>query len=111
MGERFYTTLGLVFGQPPVVFTVPQIASLAMLPATEFLASNDPKFLERVARPGLAAFAAANPPPFSPGAATIALRRMALYLPPRTFNPPSIFDDFGYFADHGVARDAQKIFR
>lgn len=86
MGERFYSTLGLVFGRPPVVFTVPQITSLAMLPATEFLASNDPQFAERLARPELAAFVAANPPPFSPGGAT---------------PPPPASDDWPYIYHRG----------
>jgi len=68
MGERFYATLDHLFGRPPVVFTVPQIASIATLPATVFLAADDSDLWQRAARPELAALVAANPPAFSPGA-------------------------------------------
>ena len=57
-----------------------------MLPATEFLASNDPKFSERVGRPDLGTFVAANPPPFSIGAAT---------------PPPPASDDWPYIYHRG----------
>jgi len=62
-----------------------------MLSATEFLASNDPKFAERVARPELAAFVSANPPPFSLGAAA---------------PPPPASDDWPYIYHrrHSVPR-------
>ena len=69
MGERFYATLDHVFGRPPVVFAVPQIASIATLPATVFLAANDSGLWQRAARPELAALVAANPPAFFTGAA------------------------------------------
>ena len=58
MGERFYAMLGHLFGRPPIVF----FAS----PATVFLASDDPDFWRRAARPDLATLIAANPPPYSP---------------------------------------------
>jgi hypothetical protein len=50
------------------VFSVPQIGSIGTLPATVFLAANDPGLWQRAARPELAAFVTAHPPPFSPGA-------------------------------------------
>ncbi len=68
MGGRFYATLDHLFGRPPVVFSVPQIGSIGTLPATVFLAANDPGLWQRAARPELAAFVTAHPPPFSPGA-------------------------------------------
>jgi spermidine synthase len=69
MGQRFYATLDHIFGRPPVVFAVPQIASIATLPATVFLAANDSGLWQRAARPELATLVAANPPAFSPNAA------------------------------------------
>ena len=86
MGERFYATLGRIFGRPPLVFDVPEVASLAMLPATEFLASNDPKFWERVAQPELSAFVEAHPPVFS------------LYT---SAPPPPASDDWPYIYHRG----------
>ena len=73
MGERFFATLGHVFGRPPVVFAVPQIAVLDTLPASIFLASTDPGLWRRAAQPELAAFIAAHPPIFSAGTAPPAL--------------------------------------
>ena len=73
MGERFYATLSHLFGRPPVVFAVPQIQSIATLPATVFLAANGSDLWQRAARPELAAFVADHPPIFSPGAASPAL--------------------------------------
>ncbi|MBI3669206.1 MAG: hypothetical protein HY237_05445 [Acidobacteria bacterium] len=58
MGERFYAMLGHLFGKPPVVFYA--------RPATVFLASNDPDFWRRAARPDLRMLVAENPPPYSP---------------------------------------------
>ncbi len=64
MGERFYAMLGHLFGRPPLVFYAPQVGGLAS--ATVFLASDDPDFCRRAARPDLATLIAGNPPPFSP---------------------------------------------
>ena len=85
MGQRFYATLDHLFGRPPVVFAVPQIASIATLPATVFLAANDSDLWQRAARPELAAFVAANPPAFSPSAAP----------------PPVATDDWPYVYHRG----------
>ncbi len=57
MGQRFYAMLGHLFGRPPVVFFA--------RPATVFLASNDPDFWRRAARPDLRLLLAENPPPYS----------------------------------------------
>ncbi len=85
MGERFYATLDHLFGRPPVVFAVPKIASIGTLPATVFLAANDSDLWQRAARPELAAFVAANPPAFSPGA----------------YPPPVATDDWPYVYHRG----------
>jgi SAM-dependent methyltransferase len=85
MGERFYSTLDQLFGRPPIVFAVPQITSIATLPATEFLAANGSELWRRAARPELAAFVAANPPPFSLDAAP----------------PPAATDDWPYVYHRG----------
>jgi hypothetical protein len=85
MGERFYATLDHVYGHPPLVFAVPQIESIATLPATVFLAARDSGFWQRAARPDLAAFVARNPPAFSPGIAP----------------PPAVTDDWPYVYHRG----------
>jgi spermidine synthase len=85
MGERFYSTFDHLFGRPPVVFAAPLITSAATLPATEFLAANDSDLWQRAAQPELAAFLAANPPPFSPNAAP----------------PPAVTDDWPYVYHRG----------
>ena len=90
MGERFYATLNHVFGRPPVVFAVPQIDSIGTLPATVFLAAEDPNLWRREERPELAAFVAAHPPTFSPSAA-----------------PPSVATDdwpYVYHRGHSIPR-------
>lgn len=69
MGERFFAALDHVFGRPPIVFAVPQISSIGTLPATVFLASNEPDLWQWAAQPELAAFLSGHPPVFSPGAA------------------------------------------
>jgi spermidine synthase len=90
MGERFYGTLEQLFGRPPIVFAVPAIPSIAMLPATEFLASEDPNFWKRANQPELVKFVATNLPAFSPDSTA----------------PPKATDDwpYVYHRRHSVPR-------
>ncbi|PYV13276.1 MAG: hypothetical protein DMG21_21455 [Acidobacteria bacterium] len=62
MGQRFYATLNLLFGRPPIVFYVPNFHGLVS--ASVFIASPDPDLRTRASQGTLAQIIRKHPPAF-----------------------------------------------